>query len=85
MERVDINPNLKKWWKKHHAVDGHVTQMLSPFEQKIVSPLFADWAKNGPKRTAEYIRDAGPALLFFFGIIVWSEYKSKEIALHHRD
>lgn len=84
-ERTDIAPALKKLWKKHHHVDGQVVQMLSPFEQKIVTPMFKDGYVKLYKKIFEFARDAGPAFVFFTGLYVWAESHHKEIAFHHRD
>lgn len=84
-ERTDIAPALKKLWKKHHHIDGQVTQTLSPFEQKIVSPMFKDGYAKLYKKFFEFARDAGPAVIFFGVLYQWAEWKHKEIAFHHRD
>jgi hypothetical protein len=84
-ERTDVAPALKKLWKKHHHIDGQVVQMLSPFEQKIVSPMFKDAYSKIYSKIFEFARDAGPALLFFTCLYNWAEWKHKDIAYHHRD
>jgi Cytochrome b-c1 complex subunit 8 len=84
-ERSDIAPALKKLWKKHHPIDGQVIQTLSPFEQKIVTPMFKDAYSKFYTKAFEFARDAGPALLFFSGLYYWAEWEHKQIAFHHRD
>lgn len=43
LERVDVSLALKKWWTLGYTKqNGLVTKTLSPFEQKIISPMFDD-------------------------------------------
>lgn len=84
-ERNDIAPALKKLWKKHTHVDGQVVQMLSPFEQKVVSPMFKDGYAKIYTKLFEFARDAGPALISFTLLYNWAEWKYQQLAYHHRD
>lgn len=71
-------------WKKHYKVDGQVTQHLSPFEQKIVTPLLKDLPSKTLKRLKEILFEAGPGLGLGVAVYFWGEAKHKEIAYHHR-
>jgi hypothetical protein len=71
-------------WKKHYQVDGMVSQHLSPFEQKIVSPMFKDAHIKIMKKLAEMAVEAGPGLLTGYAVYVWADSKFAEIAFHHR-
>jgi hypothetical protein len=71
-------------WKKHYNIDGQVTQHLSPFEQKIVAPMFKDAHIKIMKKIAEMAIEAGPGLLTGILVFNWSEAKFAEINFHHR-
>ncbi len=71
-------------WKKYYPVDGLVTQHLSPFEQKIVSPLFKSLPGNFLKKAKAFLFEAGLGLGFGIWVWQWGEKKHKEIAYHHR-
>jgi len=53
------NKHIFQLWKKHYQVDGMVTQHLSPFEQKIVSPMLKDAPLKIAKKLKEYTFEAG--------------------------
>lgn len=61
-----------------------VSQHLSPFEQKIVSPMMKDLPVKFLHRTVDFVFEAGPGLAFGFLLYWWGEKKHKEIAYHHR-
>jgi hypothetical protein len=46
-------------WKKYYAVDGLVTQHLSPFEQNIVSPMLKDAPTKIVKKIKESLLEGG--------------------------
>eukprot|EP01038_Epipyxis_sp_PR26KG_P010568 gene10568-14195_t len=80
----DIHPALYKWWSKYTKVDGQVTQHLSPFEQKIVSPMFKDMPAKILKKLKQFLLEAGPGLGCGLCVYFYGDYKYKEIAYHHR-
>jgi hypothetical protein len=61
-----------------------VTQHLSPFEQKIVSPMIKDLPSKFFKRVGDFLLEAGPGLLFGYALFAYGESKHKSIAFHHR-
>ena len=61
-----------------------VSQHLSPFEQKIVSPMFKDSGYKIFKKVSDFAIEAGPGLLCGILVYYWAEAKSKELAYHHR-
>eukprot|EP00601_Ochromonadales_sp_CCMP2298_P004908 CAMPEP_0173181938 /NCGR_PEP_ID=MMETSP1141-20130122/7557_1 /TAXON_ID=483371 /ORGANISM="non described non described, Strain CCMP2298" /LENGTH=86 /DNA_ID=CAMNT_0014104971 /DNA_START=75 /DNA_END=335 /DNA_ORIENTATION=- len=83
-ERHDVQPALKKLWKKHYKVDGQVTQMLSPFEQSIISPMMKDMPAKIMKRVTEFLIEAGPGLGCGLAVFFWAEWKFGDLAYHHR-
>eukprot|EP01039_Chlorochromonas_danica_P000191 gene191-201_t len=83
-ERTDIHPALKKLWKKHYQVDGLVTQHLSPFEQRIVTPLLKELPIKILKKVKEGLVEAGIGLGVGIAVYYWAEAKHKELAFHHR-
>ncbi len=38
--------HLKIWWKKHDRTNGLVIEHISPYQQKIIAPLFKDLGKK---------------------------------------
>eukprot|EP01032_Pedospumella_encystans_P022217 gene22217-25174_t len=83
-ERADVQPALKKLWKKHYKVDGQVTQHLSPFEQSILGPLFKNLIPNTIKRIKNFVIVAGPGLGSGAFAYYYCEWKYKDLAYHHR-
>jgi len=39
---ADHAPGLHKWWKGWTRTNGMIVETISPYQQKIVSPLFRD-------------------------------------------
>ena len=37
---------MKMWWKKHTRVNGLVIERISPYQQRIIQPLFKDFTKK---------------------------------------
>jgi hypothetical protein len=71
-------------WKKYYKVDGQITQHLSPFEQKIVTPLLKELPAKFIKRTLEIGAEAGVGLALGVFVFYYGNYKHKDIAYHHR-
>ena len=71
-------------WTKHYKVDGQVTQHLSPFEQRIVTPMFKDMGSKIFNKVFTFALEAGPGL--FVGIVTfkWANDKFDELSFHHR-
>ena len=78
------SPSVTQLWKKHYAVEGQVTQHLSPFEQNIVSPMFKDVHTKVFKRLLEFTMEAGPGLITGVLLYNWAEKTHKGIAFDHR-
>ena len=38
----DHAPGLHKWWKGYARTNGQVIEHISPYQQKIIAPLFRD-------------------------------------------
>ena len=84
-ENANLFPLLSsQLWKKHYAIDGQVTQHLSPFEQNIVSPMFKDVHTKVFKKLYEMALEAGPGLVAGIVLYNWCEATHKSIAFHHR-
>jgi len=76
------SPFLVKWWKAHQHVDGLVTEQISPYQQKIISPLF----KNIPhKLTHRLSRNwyVFIPIIAFTAVRTWADNKHEEIDRHH--
>lgn len=39
---ADHAPGMHKWWKAYVRSNGYITEHISPYQQKIVTPLFKD-------------------------------------------
>ncbi|RYH14666.1 cytochrome b-c1 complex subunit 8 [archaeon] len=65
-------------------MDGQVSQHLSPFEQKIVGPLFKDVPLKVFKRVKDFVSEAGLGLGLGIIVFYWGDAKHKELAFHHR-
>jgi hypothetical protein len=72
-------------WKKHYAIDGQVTQTLSPFEQNIISPMLHDVPGKVFAKMKEFALEAGPGLGLGIAVYYWAEANYKEQNFHHRD
>ena len=73
-----------KLWKKHYVVDGQVTRHLSPFEQRIVSPMFKDAHTKMFKKVFEFALEAGPGLFCGIATYKWANDHFDELNFHHR-
>jgi len=71
-------------WKKHYKVDGQITQHLSPFEQKIVAPLFKDAHVKILKNFLEKAIEAGPGLGLGVAVFFWGNSYFDQCAYDHR-
>ena len=72
-------------WKKHYAVDGQISQHLSPFEQNIISPMFKDAYSKIYTKLKDVAMEAGPGLGLGIAVYFWAEYDYKRRAFEHRD
>jgi len=70
-------PGLHKWWKAWTRQNGQITEHLSPYRQKIVTPLFRD-----PFHKLQHkILDNWHVLpgLAITGVWWWTPYKEHEL------
>ena len=82
--RSDVHPALTKYWKKYYKIDGQVTRHLSPFEQRIVSPMFKDAHTKVFKRVFEFVLEAGPGLAVGIATYKWANAEFERQAHTHR-
>ena len=75
---------LWQLWKKHYAVDGQVSQHLSPFEQNILSPMFKDGYTKVFNKVKEFALEAGPGISIGIITYFWAEYEYARLAFEHR-
>ena len=61
-----------------------VTQHLSPFEQKIVSPMFKDVHTKIFKKVMDFALEAGPGLLTGIVTFKWANAEFHRLAHAHR-
>lgn len=57
---------LKNWWKYHKHTEGMVTRTLSPYELKVVEPLFADLGHTVKHRVMDFL-PVVPGIVAFVG------------------
>ena len=61
-----------------------MTQTLSPYEQKVVTPLLKDLPMKFVKKFGKFAITAGPALVCFIGVVYFGETQHKANLYHHR-
>jgi hypothetical protein len=71
-------------WKHYYKVDGEIMQHISPYEQKIVEPLFQDVGKKLVRRFKEFFRFAGIPLIAFVWLVGHAKEENEKIHFHHR-
>lgn len=75
---------VAQMWKKHYEVNGQITQHLSPFEQKVVTPMFKDAHIKIYQKVSSFLLEAGVGLGLGIFVYYWGEAEHKAIAYHHR-
>lgn len=56
-----------------------VTQTLSPFEQKIVSPIFEDLPRKTWPYAKRWSTQILPALVVTYGVVRWSDHEFERL------
>ncbi len=72
--RADVDLHMAKWWKVgFNAQNGVVTKSLSPFEQKVMEPLF----ENAGEKVGRYLKrwsyTVFPSAAFFYRARSWAD------------
>lgn len=57
---------------------------MSPFEQKVVAPMFKDAHVKIFKKLSEMALEAGPGLLTGIVVYTWADAEFGRLAHHHR-
>lgn len=75
---MSVCAGLHKWWKAHVRINGQIIEHISPYQQKVVTPLFKD-----PINKAKHkIFDNWwwwPAAAGLYGFVQWSSHKYHEL------
>ena len=77
-----VPAGLSKLWKaaEEGPVDNLIIERLSPYQQKIVEPLFKDFGKKTVKRfTSNTVAISCGA--FFYGLYLWSSYAYEQVLI----
>ncbi len=69
---------------KYYHQDGVVMQHLSPYEQKVVTPLLKDLPYKFMMKFGKLAKTAGPAFVCFVGVLYFGETQHKANLFHHR-
>lgn len=87
LDRADVSPAMRKWWKLgYHKADGLITKTLSPFEQKIMSPLLDGFpTKIYRNYLRRWVREIGPALVIAYGTLKWADVEFERLMREHWD
>ena len=74
-------PGLHKWWKGWSRVNGKITQHISPYQQKIIAPLFkAPLYKARHKLLDNW--EVWPGLLLYAGGCYYMDSRYEQLERH---
>jgi len=71
------SPGLKKWWGVHTHHDGLVKEHISPYQQRILTPLLYQW-KHKVHHRALNIAPWVVGFSVLYGIRAWAQHHEHE-------
>jgi len=84
--RADVDLHMAKWWKVgYNAQNGVVTKSLSPFEQKVVEPLFEGAGEKVGRYLKRWSYTVFPSFGFFYGAMIWADHDFERRHMEHWD
>ncbi|GAB5033535.1 Hypothetical protein NocV09_01400690 [Nannochloropsis oceanica] len=86
LERVDVSLSMRKWWKLGYTrQNGLITKTLSPFEQRIITPMLDD----APTKILKYLKRWSttilPAFVITYSTVKWADWEFDQIHREHWD
>ncbi len=86
VERVDVSLAMRKWWSGgFRRQNGLITKSLSPFEQKIVAPIFEDMPRKVWPYVKRWSTQILPALGVAYATVRWADNEFERLLREHWD